>query len=286
VVGVGRSGTTLLRLMLDAHPQMTIPPETHFVPAVIEACRSGARPEGAVEAMTSVRQWGDQGIEPAEMLERLRPLEPLDPGAALRAFYTLQAERQGKPRWGDKTPVYVESMEAIHEALPEARFIHLIRDGRDVALSRARRGFGKNAGGRRAGQRWRRRILAAREQSQRLPHYLELRYEDLIEDPEGVLRRVCDFAELDFDPAMLRYHERAAERMAEMARDLPGRDGESVRPAEERMAAHAMTQKPPSASRIGVWRTEMSAEDAAEFENAAGDLLAELGYPVREDSRR
>jgi hypothetical protein len=286
VVGVGRSGTTLLRLMLDAHPQMTIPPETHFVPAVIEACRAGARPEGAVEAMTSVRQWGDQGIEPAEMLERLRLLEPLDAGGALRAFYTLQAERQGKPRWGDKTPVYVESMEPIHEALPEARLIHLIRDGRDVALSRARRGFGKNAGGRRAGERWRRRILAAREQSQRLPHYLELRYEDLIEDPEGILRRVCDFVKLDYDPAMLRYHERAADRMAEMARDLPGRDGESVRPAEERMAAHAMTQKPPSASRIGVWRTEMSAEDAAEFENAAGDLLAELGYPVQEGSRR
>jgi len=286
VVGVGRSGTTLLRLMLDAHPQMTIPPETHFVPAVIEACRAAARPESAVEAMTSVRQWGDQGIEAAEMLDRMRGLESFDAAAALRSFYALQAERQGKPRWGDKTPVYVESMDLIGEALPEARFIHLIRDGRDVALSRARRGFGKNAGGRRAGERWRRRILAAREQSKRLPHYLELRYEDLIEDSEGNLRRVCDFVELEFDPAMLRYHERAAERMAEMARDLPGRDGESVRPAEERMAAHAMTRKPPSASRIGVWRTEMSAEDAAEFEQAAGDLLAELGYPVREDSRR
>src|SRR5262245_11393925 len=148
VVGVGRSGTTLLRLMLDAHPQMTIPPETHFVPAVIEACRPAARPESAVEAMTSVRQWGDQGIDAAEMLDRMRALEPLDAAAALRSFYALQAERQGKPRWGDKTPVYVESMDLIGEALPEARFIHLIRDGRDVALSRARRGFGKNAGGR------------------------------------------------------------------------------------------------------------------------------------------
>jgi hypothetical protein len=85
---------------------------------------------------------------------------------------------------------------------------------------------------------------------------------------------------------MLTYHEHAAERMAEMARDLPGRDGDSVRPAEERMAAHAMTQRPPSESRVGVWRSEMSTEDAAEFERAAGELLAELGYPVGAGAQR
>jgi hypothetical protein len=286
VVGVGRSGTTLLRLMLDAHPQLTIPPETHFVPAVIERCREGGDAEAVLDAMTSTRQWGDHGIDPAEMLARLRSLERLDAGTALRAFYAIHAERQGKPRWGDKTPVYVESMRSIHGALPEASFVHLIRDGRDVALSRARRGFGKNVSAARAGERWRKRILAARRQAQKLPGYLEIRYEDLVSDTEPVLRRVCERCELDFDPAMLTYHEHAAERMAEMARDLPGRDGDSVRPAEERMAAHAMTQRPPSESRVGVWRSEMSTEDAAEFERAAGELLAELGYPVGAGAQR
>jgi hypothetical protein len=286
VVGMGRSGTTLLRLMLDAHPALVVPPETHFVPAVIEACAGGAGPDGIVEAMTSMRQWGDHGIAAEEMAERLRALDRLDAGSSLRAFYAIHAERAGKPHWGDKTPIYVESMREIEGVLGEARFIHLIRDGRDVALSRAARGFGKNQSGQRAGQRWRKRIRAARKQARHLDHYLELRYEDLVADPEPALRKACELCELDYDPAMLNYHERAGERMAEMARDLPGRDGESVRPAEERMAAHAMTQKPPSQSRVGVWRQEMSPEDVEGFEEAAGELLAELGYPVGTEARR
>jgi Sulfotransferase family len=280
VVGMGRSGTTLLRLMLDAHPDLVIPPETHFVPGVIEACADRADADGVLEAMTSVRQWGDHGIEAEEMLGRLRNLDRLDAPSCLRAFYAIHTERAGKPRWGDKTPIYVESMREIGAAVPEARFIHLIRDGRDVALSRAARGFGKDQSGRRAGERWRKRIRAARRQARHLDHYLELRYEDLVADPEPVLRRACELCELDYDASMLSYHERAGERMAEMARDLPGRDGETVRPAEERMAAHAMTREPPSQSRVGVWRQEMSAEDIEGFEEEAGELLAELGYPV------
>jgi hypothetical protein len=286
VVGMGRSGTTLLRLMLDAHPALVIPPETHFVPGVIEACASGAGPDEIVEAMASMRQWGDHGIAAGEVLERLRGLDRLDAAPALRTFYAIHTERAGKPRWGDKTPIYVESMREIAGALPEARFIHLIRDGRDVALSRAARGFGKDQSGQRAGQRWRKRIRAARKQARHLDHYLELRYEDLVAEPEPALRKACELCELDYDPAMLNYHERAEERMAEMARDLPGRDGESVRPAEERMAAHAMTQKPPSQSRVGVWRQEMSPEDIQGFEEEAGDLLAELGYPVGAEARQ
>jgi hypothetical protein len=282
---MGRSGTTLLRLMLDAHPALVIPPETHFVPAVVEACAEGADADGVLEAMTSVRQWGDHGIEPDEMLGRLRGLDRLDATSAVRAFYAIHTERAAKPRWGDKTPIYVESMREIAGALPEARFVHLIRDGRDVALSRAARGFGKDQSGQRAGARWRKRIRAARRQARHLDHYLELRYEDLVADPEPVLHRACELCELDYDAAMLSYHERAADRMAEMARDLPGRDGESVRPAEERMAAHAMTQKPPSQSRVGVWREEMSPEDIEGFEAEAGDLLAELGYPVGAEAR-
>src|SRR5687767_7251824 len=140
VVGVSRSGTTLLRLMLDAHPQLTIPPETHFVPELIRAAgRRRASAEGLAEIIVSQRQWGDFGVDEAELRLRLEALDRVEPAGALRAFYGLYAEKQGKPRWGDKTPIYVEHMRGIAKALPEARFVHLIRDGRDVALSRIRR---------------------------------------------------------------------------------------------------------------------------------------------------
>jgi hypothetical protein len=282
IVGVGRSGTTMLRLMLDAHPELAIPPETHFVPDLIDAIEGGASPAEAVEVMRSVRQWGDLQIEAAEVLERFERLDRFEPDAALRAFYVIYAARHEKPRWGEKTPAYVRHMRKIERALPEARFIHVIRDGRDVALSRWKRtlGEGKRAPASQVAEGWQRRIRRAQKQGRRLRHYLELRYEDLVTDTEPNLRRISDFLEIDFDPAMLRYYEHAADRMAEMARDLPASDGKPTRPGEERMQAHAMTQKPPDPGAMYRWKERMSPEDVAAFDAAAGELLGELGYEV------
>ena len=99
-----------------------------------------------------------------------------------------------------------------------------------------------------------------------------------------MLRRVCEFIELPWDDAMLDYHERSGERLQEMARALPGDGRAKELSVERRMATHAMTTKPPSADRVARWRTQMSAEQRAEFEAVAGDLLDELGYPVGADA--
>jgi hypothetical protein len=168
----------------------------------------------------------------------------------------------------------------IQRALPEARFIHLIRDGRDAALSREKRVLTEPTPMPKVAQRWKNRILRAREQADRLPHYLELHYEDLIRETEPTLRKICEFVELPFDDAMLTYYERAEERMAEMARDLPSEGDKPLRPADHRVEAHKLTQKPPDPSRLGQWKTKMSPEDQAAFEEEAGDLLEELGYEV------
>jgi hypothetical protein len=281
VVGVTRSGTTLLRLMLDAHPALTIPPETHFVPDLIEAARDdAATPETVAASITGNRRWGDFHLDPDELLSKLREVEPMDAPGAIRAFFELYAEKQEKPRWGDKTPIYINRMLLIQRHLPEARFIHLIRDGRDAALSRAQRNLTNPTPMDKVGKRWKGRIIRAREQASRLNHYLELRYEDLVRDPETPLRRICEFIELDWDDAMLRYYERAEDRLQEMARDLPPEGDKPRRPADHRMEAHALTTKPPDPSRLERWRTEMSPDDLALFEQAAGDLLTELGYPL------
>ncbi|HEX2303158.1 MAG TPA: sulfotransferase, partial [Gaiella sp.] len=143
IVGVARSGTTLLRLMLDAHPEMAIPPETHFIPKVIKACDLADDPHEAVfELLTTHRRWPDYGLDADELRERLDRIAPLSAGDALRAFYGLYAEKQGKPRWGDKSPSYVRRMRRVASALPEAHFVHLVRDGRDVALSQVEVDFG------------------------------------------------------------------------------------------------------------------------------------------------
>ena len=284
VVGVGRSGTTLLRLMLDAHPQLAIPPESHFIPQFIQASgRLRFNPRIAVRTIREDphRRWPDFGLDQEDLLEALAALDPFNTADALRGFYLLYAHRHGKDRWGDKTPDYVRKMKKIQNTLPEARFIHVIRDGRDAGLSQNARVIkrGKEpVPGRELARRWRKRIVKSRIDAEQVDHYTEVRYEDLITDTEGVLRRVCEFVELDFDPAMLTYHERASERLQEMAGALPAKQGRPEREAGERVEAHALTMEPPKAERVAVWKREMDRQENADFEEAAGYLLHDLGY--------
>ena len=278
VVGMNRSGTTLLRMMLDAHPQLVIPPETHFVPDLIRATRKrGAKPADALAAMNSHREWEDFGFTDAEALGWLEALPRLEPGPAVRAFYEAYAARAGKPRWGEKTPRYVLKMPLISEAMPEARFIHVIRDGRDVALSVLDRTV-KDLDSAEVARRWSRKIERARDDAPRLEHYLEVRYEDLVADPRPVLEEICGFIELDFNDAMLNYHERSGERLEEMRRELRGGESSSELSVERRMETHRRTTAPPDPSRATRWQEEMSAEDRSNFEGVAGGTLGRLGY--------
>lgn len=298
VVGVGRSGTTLLRLMLDAHSELAIPPETHFLPALIELFGDAREPtaDELVAAVQTHAGWRDFGMDEAKLRAIFEPnsnsvpaaatqATPAEGGAAaqpIRAFYAAYAARHSKPRWGDKTPVYIESIAKIGGTLgDQARFVHLIRDGRDVAVSRGARAIkrGREATpARTEAETWKQRIQGAREQAREVEHYLELRYEDLISDAEAALQKVCKFIELEFDPAMLSYHEGAQERLSEFS-DLPSKGGK-VRPSSERIAAHALTSEPPQADRVERWRTELDTSAIADYEDVAGDLLADLDYPL------
>jgi Sulfotransferase family len=264
IVGVGRSGTTLLRLMLDAHPDLAIPPETTFIPHVVETCQDAADPWSCfVETLTSHRRWADSHVDGYALKERVAAIRPFSMSDALRAFYTLYAERFGKPRWGDKTTKYLLEMRLIQKLLPEARFIHLIRDGRDVALSvRDVRRVSNSVSDSAAW--WVAKIMEARRQATELPFYMEVRYEHLVLDSEATLRKICAFIDLPWDPLMLHYYHTAKDRLAE-----------SVTHGRRK---HAWTTKPPEASRIGRWRTEMSASDRQAFERIAGEMLAQLGY--------
>ena len=276
IVGMNRSGTTLLRMMLDAHPRLTIPPETHFVPDLIRAVRKDGTPEAALAAMKGHREWDDFDFADEEALGWLREAEG-DPGESVRGFYRAYAARQGKPQWGEKTPRYVTRMRQIQRALPEARFVHVIRDGRDVALSVLDRTV-RDIDAPHVAKRWARKIEKAREIAPQLSHYGEIRYEDLITDTEPTLRRVCELIDLDFDPAMLDYHERSGDRLSEMARALPADDRYADLSVERRMATHAMTTKPPDSDRVSRWKRQMPEADRVAFEEVAGGMLAELGY--------
>jgi hypothetical protein len=260
VLGVGRSGTTLLRVMLDRNTTLAIPYESFFVLPL--AHRHGRRPklDDFVDDLERFYQLYEWGISPEDVRRRLR--EGMTTGEAIAAIFAVYAEREGKTRWGDKTPLYMQHLPLIERLFPNAVWVHLVRDGRDAALSflSLPEGFsGKTwALPRTAAQfaaRWRTEILAARRL--RGP-YLELRYEDLVTEPERELRRVCEHASLPWEPGMLDHTG-----VSEVAK----------------MPEHRNIAKPPTAG-LRDWRTEMSREDALTFEAVAGDVLQSAGYEV------
>jgi len=251
VLGVSRSGTTLLKAMLDAHSKLAIPTESYFVPQLWD--RHGERPNR------------DELLEDLSRLERIRQwgVEPPEPtfAEAIDAIYRSYAEGHGKSRYGDKTPLYMQRLDVLPRAFPEARYVHIVRDGRDASLSmlamrrKPRFNLSRPRGVGDFACAWQREIRDARRFGLTHP-YLELRYEDLVAEPEARLRDVCEFLGLDFEPGMLEYHRREDPAL---------------------YADHPRLAQPPVRDARS-WRKEMHDEDAELFEAIAGDLLTELGY--------
>jgi hypothetical protein len=209
----------------------------------------------------------------------LQRVEPFTMGEGLRAFYRLYAKRQNKPRYGDKTPTYCEHLPAIRSLLPEARFLHIIRDGRDVALSLRGRWFAPGQDIPTLAGYWSRLVGCAREAGLGSPSYREVRYEDLVTDPRPVLESICSFLGLVFHPAMLRYWERTPSRLNEH-RTRRRIDGSVLVTHEQRLDQQRLTMCHPQLGRILRWKTEMTAQEQSEFLAVAGETLKELGYQV------
>jgi hypothetical protein len=282
IVGVPRSGTTLLRFMLDSHPELAIPPETGFVPDCARLRGSGEALRRRFVAFITAYpaeapNWADFGIPVVDLNGALDSEVPFTTTGGLRAFYRLYAARHGKRRWGDKTPPYGLEMPTIERLLPEARFIHVIRDGRAVAASWRGTWFAPSSEIAKLAAAWRRWIERARRDARRVRHYLEVRYEDLVIDPASVLQRIAAYCVLDYDPRMLEYHQRTPARLDEHHARV-GAGGEVVISRDTRLWQQQRTTQPPDSGRIGAWRGVLTEREKADFARVAGELAMELGY--------
>jgi hypothetical protein len=278
IVGVGRSGTTLLRLMLDAHPELAIPPETGFIPTAVAAWREGGKlREGFLQAIVGFETWADLNMSDEDFRAALDGLDPFEPSAGIRMLYRIYASRHGKQRWGDKTPTYALRLPEIAAALPEARFIHIIRDGRDVALSVRPLWFAPGKDIQTLALDWKRCIEKTRELSRQVRSYIEVRYEDLVRNTERELIKLCHFIKLEYDPRMLLYYHNAKNRLDEIKTRYRA-DGSELISKVERLFNQRYTSMPPDVSRIGRWKDEMAEEERRRFLAVAGRLLQSLGY--------
>lgn len=272
LVGSARSGTTLLRRIVDAHPQIAISRETHWVPRFYEK-RIGVTDAGTVTGelvshLVAYHRFGRFGVSEQAVEQLAGGDDPVSYAAFVSGFYDLVGEARGKRLVGDKTGQYARSLPTLHALWPAARFVHLIRDGRDVALSVLN--WKEKPGASRlptwdddrvmtTALWWSRNVALAREAGSALPSglYHELRYEALVTRPEEQCAALCTFLDLPYDDAMLRFHE--------------GR----TRHEPELSAKRAWLPITPN---LRKWREQMPAEETERFEAVAGGLLEALGY--------
>lgn len=238
LVGSVRSGSTLLRLMLGSHPEIAANPEFGF----------------AVDAM------GPDGPPPLaeyyDYLSRDRPFSlydfeidrSLDYPRLVDSFLRQRMAREGKPV---VTATVHHHFDRILEIWPDARFVYLLRDGRDVAHSVIQMGWAGNSWC--ACDRWIEAERLARTLKERLgaDRWLEVRYEDLVCDTEPTLERICGFFGVEASPAMFDYTEKTG-----YAR--------------------------PDAGLAEQWRNRKSSRDIQLAEARIGRQLAARGYPLSE----
>jgi len=272
VVGCPRSGTTLLQLMLHAHPRIAIPPETRFLVAAYRERRRF----GDLSVAGNRRALASWLVElPGGRFRALR-LDtdevtaqivdgPPTLGSALGIVLRAYAERFGKPRWGDKRPGYWQDLDVLLRLFPDAQIVHIVRDARSCVASLGRMPWW-STGFDGAVATW---LLAqqrcARDMRGRpVGSYHALHYEQLVAEPEAELRRLCAFLGEDFDEAML--------HTADVARYAV--------PRHKRRAHHSRLKGDVDTAAVESWRAALSAEQIGVVELVARRRLRQYGYPL------
>jgi len=259
--GCSRSGTTLLGAILGAHSDCICPPESHFKVSVLRTCR---REDGSIdleEALRFIRMhwrfklWG----------------VPVDPNEAPDSSYidllTWLVEAYARDRrmqghvWVDHTPENINYAPILLEVFPQAKIVHIIRDGRAVANSILPLDWGPNTVIKAAP--WWRSIVReglALESSVPAGQVIRVRYEDLVSAPEATVRQLCEKLGLAYEPRMLQ--------------------ADGFRPPGYTASQHTMIGKRPDPSRATRWRTTLTDRQVELFESLAADLLEQLDYPL------
>lgn len=262
VVGMNGSGTTMLADSLGKHPGLFMFPfESKVMPYYLLADRPAgtlsdpaSRLALALEIGKTKPFWHANGK--SDLVVDGSVVAGVTSVAGLfDALYRHLAQRQGKARWGEKSPNNTEHIARLADAFPSARFVHIIRDGRDAAQSFHRRWLFDPV---HTIWRWKKTIAVGRQQGRSLAagRYMELQYESLTADPERHMRQVCSFVGLPFDPAVL------GSSMKHMGTDAKAQSAGRIVQNSQR------------------WREYFRAPQVARLEGIAGAMLQDLGYEV------
>lgn len=263
VVGMPRSGTTLLSSFLSAHPRLTVSPETHYLSHWLPRYRHLDLADPALFAYFWTRfiegsEFAGFGLDPEDVAGRIP--RPATFEKVFSALLTAFAHKQRKPRWGEKTPAHFEHIHTLLAWYPHARVIFLMRDPRAVVASLSRVPWATNDVLKHCG-RWQRSAnLALRWSEER--RVATVRFEDLVADPDATLARL--YAYLGERPG-----PGSAQR--ESSHLMVGASGWALNHI-------AKTQEPLAPERAEGWKRELSRRHARIVERTCGAGMEAFGY--------
>lgn len=268
VVGCPRSGTTMLSLMIHAHPRMAMPPESRFL---LRSWRNRKKfgdlssPEQRMALAKACVRTGskvrDLGLDPQEVLEAILAAPPTY-GSAYGTIFKMFADRHGKARWGDKRPAYYQEVDLLLRLFPDAQIVHIVRDGRaNVASLKKMPWWPYDSIGSMAA--WSQAEYCSRRNAKRLPAdvFHVVRYESLVANPEPVLRDLCRFLEEDFHPSMLEPSE---------VRDI----------VPEKKVWHGNLKQSVNTDRVESWRKGLEPWELGLMETVLRRKLKRWDYPL------
>lgn len=275
VVGANRSGTTLLRLILNAHPNLAIPEEVVYFGSImagvpIEQWRSPSIADdvyaGFVSTFIDTKCGALDGINHEQLKAQLLAEGPQDFRYPYKTVLEAWARHHGKVRWGEKTPGNLFYVDVLLEMFPDAKFIHMVRDPRaGVSSMMGTTFFPKdivfNAMSR---HKFMTEGKALLEQSIPLDQRMTLRYEDLVTEPESTVQSLCDFLEEDFVPEMMAFYKDSSRYMK----------------AEASSSFNKAATKPISADMLDKWKQRLSPDAVAKIEAICGKEMKEFGYAI------
>jgi hypothetical protein len=254
-------------VLLDAHPEISIPPESHF----FERFSSSFESYGNLHNQKNIKAFVSDVLKDLRIKEwRLRisvdnlchSVQSFSVSGVVSALFQAYAQREGKKYWGDKTPQHMFYLKEIKAAFPNAKFIHIVRDGRDIAESMKRTSIGPNSVYRVA-KRWKAYVstfaLFKRENSSE--QVLEVSYEGLIRRQRHELHRI--FAFLNISPRVILEPIPNTLRRDQYIDTAP---------------LHRSLGKSISDAKIGIFRTALSQRELEIFESIAGESLEDYGY--------
>jgi|GEM_PF-2163902 len=273
IFGMERSGTTLLSMMIGAHPLVAVPLATTGMwlsfAGRLESGFNGLATRGDVERLVDeisrherIRLW-DADIDCKALLEGL-PLR--DYGKIVERFHRSYARAKGKPYWANIDIATLDGMDLVNDWFEKVRFLHIVRDGRDVALSHRTMPYG--AGNiAECARAWANRTATNAKMGRILgpSRYMTVRFEDLVLDTQPTLEQICSFMGIPYDAAMLHYDKMVDEKI----------------PVSRRWLWPAIAQ-PPQRSKVGQWRQRMTRNQRIVFENIANQALKDWGYEAYE----